>query len=307
MPANALRTPLAAALSAVVLAACGTETAPVAEDPTTSEPSGPSSSPAAPSDTAESSPVAEVDSVTVPVYFVGDAPQGPRLFREFRRVPAQDPAAAALELLGSGDALDPDYRTLLPAAQGLSASLEGAGEDATIALALPADSPWLSRGDLPEAEARLAVQSVVYTLQGVFQAKAPLSVTHQGTSHAADLLGVPTGNGYSRAPELDVLGLASVTTPEEGATVADTFEASGVASSFEATVPIEVRDASGAVVVETFATAEGWMDRLHPWTTTVDVSALAPGVYTFVARTDDPSGGAEGFGPTEDTKTITIQ
>ena len=36
------------------------------------------------------------------------------------------------------------------------------------------------------------------------------------------------------------------------------------------------------------------------------MSSLAPGTYTFVAMTDDPSGG-EGGGPTEDTKTIIVQ
>jgi hypothetical protein len=36
------------------------------------------------------------------------------------------------------------------------------------------------------------------------------------------------------------------------------------------------------------------------------VSGLAPGTYSFVAMTDDPSGG-EGGGPTEDSKTFTVQ
>ena len=48
------------------------------------------------------------------------------------------------------------------------------------------------------------------------------------------------------------------------------------------------------------------MDKLYPWETEVDVSDLAPGTYTFVAMTDDPSGG-EGGGPTEDTKTIIVR
>ena len=56
-----------------------------------------------------------------------------------------------------------------------------------------------------------------------------------------------------------------------------------------------------------FATADGWMDKLYPWTTQVNVSKLAPGTYTFVAMTYDPSGGAEGAGPTEDTKTIIVK
>ena len=68
----------------------------------------------------------------------------------------------------------------------------------------------------------------------------------------------------------------------------------------------EVRDSGGGAVLEGFTTAEGWMDKLYPWTAEVDVSGLAPGTYTFVALTDDPSDG-EGRGPTEDTKTITVQ
>jgi hypothetical protein len=36
------------------------------------------------------------------------------------------------------------------------------------------------------------------------------------------------------------------------------------------------------------------------------VSGLAPGTYSFVALTDDPSGG-EGPGPTEDSKTIIVE
>jgi len=70
-------------------------------------------------------------------------------------------------------------------------------------------------------------------------------------------------------------------------------------------VPWEVRDGSGKKVLDGFATAEGWGDRLYPWESQVDVSGLSPGTYTFVAMTDDPSGG-EGAGPTEDTKTIII-
>ena len=83
------------------------------------------------------------------------------------------------------------------------------------------------------------------------------------------------------------------------------FTADGVASSFEATVPWEIRQGD-EVVKKGFTTAEGWMDKLYPWEAEVDVSGLAPGEYTFVALTDDPSGG-EGFGPSEDSKTITVR
>ena len=103
-----------------------------------------------------------------------------------------------------------------------------------------------------------------------------------------------------------MLALVNVTQPEQDSQPGATFFASGVANSFEATVPWEVRDESGATVLEGFATAEGWGDHLYPWESEVDASGLAPGTYTFVAMTDDPSGG-EGGGPTEDTKTFTSE
>ncbi len=39
----------------------------------------------------------------------------------------------------------------------------------------------------------------------------------------------------------------------------------------------------------------------------VDLSGLQPGTYLFVAKDDDPSGGAEGNGPAVDTRTIVVQ
>ena len=43
------------------------------------------------------------------------------------------------------------------------------------------------------------------------------------------------------------------------------FTASGVANSFEATVPWQIRDRAATKVLEGFATAEGWGDHLYPW------------------------------------------
>ena len=82
--------------------------------------------------------------------------------------------------------------------------------------------------------------------------------------------------------------------------------ASGVANSNEANVPWQIRQGD-KVVKSGFSTAQGWMDKLYPWESDpIDVSDLAPGEYTFVAMTDDPSGG-EGFGPQVDTRTINIR
>jgi hypothetical protein len=288
---NHTRLVLLLSATVLVLAGCGNDTTPTAADPKPTERSTAtedSPEPSEPSDPAETT--------TVPVYFVGDTPQGPRLFREFRAVEADNPAEEALALMTAGDTLDPDYRTLYPG--GTFAGVE-VGDD-VITVSLP-DESWTSPDTLSQADARMAAQQLVYTAQGIAQSRVPVEIVLDG--QPADLFGL--GGQLGNEPELDVRAMVNVTTPEEGASVSDTFTASGVSSSFEATTPWEIRDSSGAVVAEGFATAEGWMDKLYPWETEVDVSGLEPGTYTFVAMTDDPSGG-EGGGPTEDSKTITV-
>jgi hypothetical protein len=296
------RTRLAAlaSLSALTLAglsACGDETEPASGDSTPTQAADPSD------DSGESpeEPASEgAGTTTVPVYFVGETPQGQRLFREFRKVEADNPAAEALALMTAGDALDPDYDTLYPS--GSFTSVEIA--DDMITVGLP-DESWTTAPDgMSDDEARLAAQQMVYTLQGVAQKRVPVSITLDG--EPADLFGL--AGEVSNDPETDVRALVNVTTPEEGATVSGTFTASGASSSFEGTTPWEIREggADGKVVKDGFATADGWMDKLYPWETEVDVSDLPAGDYTFVAMTDDPSDG-EGGGPTVDTKSITIK
>ena len=206
------------------------------------------------------------------------------------RPPRCSPAAACI---------DPDYRTLLG---DLGIESVTAGDD-LIDVALTADTTTNDKAVPPEL-GRLAVQSLVYTLQGTAQSRARVVVTQGGVP--VTLYGVDTQGGVRAAPELDVLAHVNLTTPEEGATVSGSFTAEGRASSFEATVPWQIRDGDGKVVQEGFTTAEGWIDKLYPFTAEVDVSKLAPGSYTFVALTDDPSGG-EGGGPHEDTRTIVVE
>ena len=294
---------LAAGALALALAGCGDDPEPVADDPGNGETSDgkPTDRPTdEPDPTDGSEPPA--DMATVPVYFVGTTPQGPRLFREFRRVEADNPLAEAAALMTAGDVADRDYRTLYPSGTFESIVYDDAA--ASFVVELPDDS-WKTRTQgMSPAAAKLAVQQLVYTLQGVQQERAPVIVRLGGTS--TTLFGIDTANGVDALPQLDVLGLVNITTPEEAQTVSGTFSAEGVASSFEATVPWQIRQGD-TVVKEGFSTASGWLDKLYPWQTDVDVSDLEPGEYTFVAMTDDPSGGAEGAGPTEDTKTIIVQ
>ena len=236
------------------------------------------------------------DQVTVPVYFTGETPQGTRLYREFRRVDAADPLGAALTLAANGDALDPDYGTALPGATFTT--------DGTAEIPLPDDGWTGMPGGMSEGASIQAIQQLVYTAQGVLQSRDPITFT-DSSGAATQIFNIASEDGFTAADPIKTLALVNVTAPEQGATVGDTFTASGVSSSFEATTPWQVRDSTGAVVLDGFSTAEGWLDKLYPWQTEVDVSSLEPGEYTFVALTDDPSDG-EGGGPTEDSKTITV-
>lgn len=294
------RTRLAALLAAslVVLVGCG-------DDGTASD-QRPASGPAKhhQGKSGDDSPSGSADpgteQATVPVYFVGDTPQGPRLYREFRKIDGGDPAAAALTLAASGSPLDPDYRTLLPAG-----TFGGITQDEHIVVPLPDDS-WTRLPDgMSEKEGLLAIQQIVYTVQGVLQTRSPVEfVDSSGAS--TQIFGFASEDAFPAADPIKTLALVNVTTPEQGGAVSGgTLDASGVSSSFEATTPWEIRDSSGTVVAKGSATAEGWMDKLYPWEAQVDVSGLDPGDYTFVASTDDPSGG-EGGGPMVDSKAFTI-
>jgi hypothetical protein len=299
------RTRLAALLttSVVVLAGCGDDDEPSAQDPNDPAPSSstpadqPSESSATPS-ASDPSDTAGPAQVAVPVYFVGKTPIGTRLFREFRNVESDNPADEALALLAAGDALDPDYSTLLP--EGTPTLVQGDNSQA-IGVNLPSFD-WTERPEgMSAKEAKLAVQQIVYTVQGTLQSRAPVEFFHDGL---APIFGIDKSS-FKAAPQNDVLAFVNITEPSEGKSVSGTFTASGVANSFEATVPWEIRDQDSKKVLDGFATAEGWGDHLYPWESQVDVSGLPPGTYTFVALTDDPSDG-EGAGPTEDTKTITV-
>jgi hypothetical protein len=304
-PSRRLARRLAAALTSSAIAlgatACSEEvpdrdTAPAADTATESPTDEPTQT-----DSPTDDPTADPAETVVPLYFVGDTPQGPRLFREFRAVPADNPLMEATALLLAGDTLDPDYRTLWPQVE----ISDVQATDGVLLVQIPSDGFTERPDGMSPRAAELAIQQLVYTLQGVQQERVPVVIKRGGSDFR--LFGLSLESPFTNAKALNVLGLVNVTSPEQGAVVTgDTLAASGVASSFEATVPWEIRQGD-EVVLEGFATAEGWLDKLYPWETSIDVSGLEPGDYTFVARTDDPSGGAEGSGPHEDTKDFTLQ
>jgi hypothetical protein len=299
-----LRTLATVALLALALAGCGGDDGTASDSPPSSSGGG-ATTPAHSSDQAEPSPTDSSAStsgpatVAVPLYFVGTTPQGPRLYREFQQLPAADPLGEALAKISSGDADDPDYRTLLPGT-GLTGKDGGEGLTVTVPSGMTARP-----SDTSDREASLAVQQVVYTVDAVLQQPEPVTFVDASGAPTSFLgMATPTG-GFTVAKPLSVLALVNITQPQQNSEPGSHFTASGVASSFEANVPWEVQDSSGKTVASGSATADGWLKKLWPWQADIDLSSLPAGTYTFVAKTDDPSDG-EGPGPTVDTKTFVL-
>ncbi len=274
------------------------------EEPAPTEASEPTEEPSNLSPLPPSAPPESADTATLPAYFVRDTPQGLRLTREFSVLAGDvEPQKDAVTIAVSGRSLDPDYRTLWPVG---SRALTVSATGDVITVDLTGDDLSNRPASMSQEEAELAVQQVVYTAQAVVQqGRIPVQITIDGAA-TDQVLGVPASEPFSNSSENETLALVGISSLSEGETVGDRFVVSGIANSFEATVPWEVRQGD-QVMAQGFATAEGWMDKLYAWTTQVNVAKLAPGTYTFVAMTDDPSGGAEGAGPTEDTKTIVVE
>lgn len=270
-----------------------------AESPaeTPSEPDG--SSPASPSESP--SEPADASGTTVPLYFAGDGPGGrTALFREFQRVEGDPLLEAARLVAGGGQPVDPDYRTLWPGVEITSVQ----ATDGVLLVEVPSDG-FTDRPDgMSKRDAKLAVQQLVRTLQGVQQERVPVQVQREG---GAPLFGLPTSAPFEAAPVLRTLNLVNITSPAEGDTVTgDTLTVTGVANSFEASGPCRLLQGGQEVALEAYQ-SDGWMeDRLFPFEVDLPLGGVS-GEVVVQCETDDPSGGAEGNGPAVDTKTITVK
>ncbi|MEQ6902998.1 Gmad2 immunoglobulin-like domain-containing protein [Nocardioides sp. YIM 152588] len=305
---RAIPTLAVAALALGGLAGCGDDGTSDAED-TASDTASATASDTASAPASEATDGAEAaGELLVTPFYVGETPHGPRLFRELHA------GVAATDVVGflMDGPEDPDYATLVPAGSLVDGTgLAGAGTDGAYTVEI-ADASWTERpAGMSAAEAKLAVQQLVWTLQTVQTGEdydptaisaAPVEFLLDGEQ--VDYLGVPSGAEAQK--ELNVLALVNVITGLDEPLSGDSATVGGVASSFEATVPWQVLDADGADVTDSFATAEGWLDHLYPWSADLDLSVLEPGEYTFVAATADPSDG-EGPGPTVDTKAFTVE
>jgi hypothetical protein len=262
--------------------------------PRTQEPDAAEPSPTAP--TTPPTTVTDPATTTVAVYYVGDTPDGPRLYREFRRVEGDALEAAVSAAVGRATdgsplaPLDPDYRSPWPPATGASASVEQ--DVITIDLGGDPQDGLHDRGSMSEAEAGLAVEQLVRTAQGVVGERLPVRFLLFGEV-TDQVLGVPTSEELATAPDLDVLAHVSLSDPSEGQVIDndEPFVVTGRANSFEGNVVTRIQRWEGTHVVAEEPAIAGWeQNRLYPFEVTFDVTDVPPGDYVVMSRTDDPSG-----------------
>lgn len=258
--------------------------------PTSTEQPGPSES-------------APAGTTAVPVYYVGDTPHGPRLYREFHRVSTSEPARTAVEEAVS-DPTDPDYRSPWPSGTQVG-EVGYDGDVVTVGLQPPdpgGEGTDLRRrpDGMAQDEAEVAVQQLVYTVQAALQqGRPPVQFLIDG-ERTDLLLGVPVAEPLAQDAAEDVLAQVWIIGPAEGDKVTAPFEVEGLAAAFEATVAWELRDGD-RVVQDGFTTARECCT-MAPYS--FEVSA-PPGEYTLVVQNTDPSAG-EGPGVSEDTKQVTV-
>jgi hypothetical protein len=284
---------LAAAAAVTAIAIVTSQTAPRADDP------GPGPGTSTPS--SPSSPSAPLPAEAV--YYIGDTPAGPRLFRYFQ---SPDPGQDVLDLLTETPA-DPDYRTAWAPGSFASVTFDGPAPgqiDVTIADAALHDRP----AGMTEAEAGLAIEQIIYTVQAAARSGERLPVQFRFNGNPIDqVLGVPTSEPVSNGEPLEVLSWVSVSDPAEGRVIdTDTFTARGLVNSFDGQAPWAIQDASGAVVLEGHGVYDqdaGSSAVPFPWVSEVDVSSLDPGRYTFVVHGDDYGR----KGASTDTRTIVVE
>jgi hypothetical protein len=234
--------------------------------------------------------------VSVPVYYVADTNRGPRLFREFHSAAGEHALDQAVEDAVTGHAGDPDYRTAWPSGTTMQRAQLSGG-----VLSVDLSGPVRDRpAGMSDATARLALQQVVYTAQGVVQNRIPVTFLVDGAP-ASTVLGVSTASPVSNAASDEVLAQVWVTSPAEGSTVHSPFPVEGVAASFEANVQWELR--SGDTVVKRGFTTAQQCCTMAPYRFQV---TAPPGEYTLVVHDEDASG-EHPQGLWQDTKRITVR
>lgn len=232
----------------------------------------------------------------LPLYYVADTPAGPRLAREFRRLPVgADPGTAAVTaLLAAPTGTVPGHRNTWPTGAAPAAPVTHADGVVTVDLNARAAAA-------EPADPILAVQQLVYTVTGALGTTDPVQLLVAG-AQVPRLWnnGVDTSRPIPRADPLGVRVLVGIDDPAEGATLRSPVRVSGEAAVFEATLLWEVRRDDAVVRSGFTSTAEG--QRFAPYAFSLD---LPPGDYEIRVTEDDPSDGA-GRPAMTDSRRVTV-
>ncbi len=272
---------------------------------------------APPSSPSTSPPTAPTGAQAYAVYYVGANAAGkPVLYREWHRgprLPAADPGGSGADVLTEAvqDSLaslplDPDYRTSWHALATLDhASYETTGGGDTLRIALKGTGLATRPTGMSPAEAKAAVQQLVYTAQAAVGKRAPVLFTIGRTPPGAHqtLLGVDISQPVRNAPILKTLSLVNISSPNEGDQVSGKLTVTGTNNSFEGTSVIYLQRHGKKYLVTPTIGGQGG-HQLYPWTVTLDTTKIPPGGYTLVAENDDPSGQGN---PDTDTRTLEVK
>jgi hypothetical protein len=204
---------------------------------------------------------------------------GPRLQREFHRLPAADPGSAAVrEMLAHPTGRDPDYRNPWPPGTSLRVPVTSTADASTV--------------DLTEAPpSDLAAQELVFTVQGALGSTAPVHLLHDGT---------PTGPPIPRGDPYALRSLVQIDAPADGTSTTSPVTVTGEAAVFEATLHWAVLSGATTISTGVASTEEGQV--FAPFRFAID---LPPGHYTVRISEDDPSDGA-GRPVLTDDRTVTV-
>ena len=269
--------------------------------PGTPAPSPTSSPPTASSSTRTTTPATTLKSI--PLYYVAQSQRSFKLYREFRTVPVTDGVVgSAVSAMTHMAPLDPDYLTPWRPASRIAVQQRGNN----LVVDLSADA--FSNTNVGSELAATAIQQLVYTATAAASVggRPARTVTITRDGKPADVWGVlRIGSPTPRAPALEVLAQAWVTSPQEGdVRKAGSVRFTGFGTSFEATFGWVVRTAAGEVVARGSAMGGTGTGGFGPFSFS---AKLTRGTYTVAVSTDDPSGGVEGNEPATDDKTFTVR
>ena len=327
MTRRALRSLALTSITAVVLAGCGADNADPSADPTTSpqvtvtettEPVG-TTDPAEPSEPTGEATGGEDDATHtqdatepagggsaddeasegeisgVPVYYLVESPDGPRLVREFRTVPDEgDLVTSAVMAMMSVPPNDPDYSSVWQTPSSVTLTREGD----TITVDVPASV--FSRGVGAAYEAA-SYQQLIYTVTAAAAvdgnpASSVILLTDGGPSDGWGHIG--TGDAWTRAAQIETLNHTWILAPAEGEIVpAGHVTIRGYGASFEGNFVVRVNGPGVDVTEPTTGMGMGFGE----WEYSID---LEPGEYTVSAQN---SSGKDDFTPHTDSKTFTVK